>query len=196
MKIHNFLAKQLLLVLILFSFHSLQAQYKIYNLDKRQGFKKIILGEKIQKYLGYFEFSQKGSKDYDIYSLKDSLAPKHPYENIGYMEIVNLELLVYRSRILEIRVGMHLEDFESIKDILVAAYGEPNAPTDSEEPSCFLIENDFGMRTDCSWLGKRVALWCSKIDYESRKKTQLAFQDLYWMEDKRVRQKKEALEDL
>ncbi len=160
-------------------------------LDKKKGFKEIIIGDSIQHYRAFFKFIEKAPDGYKVYGIREeNPAAVRKYAQLGYLPIQQLNLLVYKDFIHEIRIFFAIEAFEDLKTILMKAYGEPN------ETPCEISESEVGTRSDCKWRGAVIDLWCSAIDVPEKQKVVIGFRNFAMVKKMRKELTAAAVSDL
>lgn len=178
--------KLLVYILFLCFINSAYAQ-NITQLDKKNGFRDILLGDSISKFIHKFDKEEDGKgRGYDIYSSKNS------YEYIGYIPIEKVSIFVYKDIIHEVKIFTSLDMYEDVKQVLSKAYGT------LEEESCQEISNEEEEQLIkiCMWKGKRVNLWCSYTSVKDFKKTLIGFQNKYLITKMKKELIKQATNDL
>jgi len=108
-------------ILILMSFISTKAQSPD-ELERRKGFKGIILGSQIEQYTDLVY--KKDSKDKNIPDTRIYSRKSNTYTDIGGIEILDLYVKVYRGTIYEIKVIT--EKNSKLAESLKTAFGTPN----------------------------------------------------------------------
>jgi hypothetical protein len=162
------------------------------SLDQKRGFKDIQIGDSIQRYTPFFKYTEKATDGYDIFSIRnENPEAVRRYAQLGYIPIQQLNLLVYKSKIQEIRIFFAIETYEDLKNILMKAYGEPN------DTPCETIESEeMGKRSDCRWKGQKIDLWLSGIDVPEKQKVVVGFSDFQMVMKMRKELTAAAVKDL
>ncbi len=180
-----------MMFILMYGMHFHIKAQNIEALDKKKGFKDIIIGDSIQRYLPFFKYKERAIDGYDVFVIKEE-SPEaiRRYAQLGYLPIQQLNLLVYKSRIHEIRIFFALEAYEDLKSILTKVYAEPN------ETPCETIKNDSGSRSDCRWRGEKINLWCSAIDIPEKQKVVVGFSNFEMVIKMRKELTAAAIKDL
>ncbi len=179
----------LICVIFLLPFTALSQDIQV--LDKKKGFKEIVIGDSIQNYRSSFKFIEKAPDGYEVYGIREeNPAAVKKYAQLGYIPIQQLNLLVYKNVIHEIRIFFAIEAFEDLKTILMKGYGEPN------ETPCEISESEAGTRSDCKWRGAIIALWCSAINVPEKQKVVVGFRNFEMVKKMRKELTSAAVNDL
>ncbi|NJL13248.1 MAG: hypothetical protein HC913_09775 [Microscillaceae bacterium] len=161
------------------------------NLEKKSGFKDIVLGDSIKNFRPWFKYLDTSPNGYEVYIIREENPESRPrYGNLGYLPLQQLNLLVFEGRILEIRLFFLLEQYQDIQNILYKAYGPPNGQ------ACETTETEAGNRTDCAWQTKRIGLWSSAINLPENQKVVVGFQHFKLISQMRRALTQAALKDL